>query len=71
MRHKMRQMQKENINKTAQHNQRGQLARALPLLTIACLATCALAGLAVGVYDIAYTSVNFEVPGSSELVIGR
>lgn len=48
-----------------------QLARALPLLTIGCLATCAIAGLAVGVYDIAYTSVNFELPTSTDLVLGR
>ncbi|MFK8019275.1 MAG: hypothetical protein AB8B86_05870 [Pseudomonadales bacterium] len=47
------------------------LERALPLLTIGCLATCAIAGLAVGVYDIAYTSVHFEVPTSTNLVLGR
>jgi len=47
------------------------LARALPLLTIGCLATCAIAGLAVGVYDIAYTSVHFELPSSTNLVLGR
>lgn len=48
-----------------------QLARALPLLTIVCLASCAIAGLALGVYDIAYTSVHFEMPSSSEFVLGR
>ncbi|MEM8499821.1 MAG: hypothetical protein AAF542_17490 [Pseudomonadota bacterium] len=48
-----------------------QLARVLPLLTIVCLASCAIAGLAVGVYDIAYTSVHFEMPSSSEFVLGR
>lgn len=48
-----------------------QLARALPLLTILCLASCAIAGLALGVYDIAYTSVHFEMPNSSEFVLGR
>ncbi len=36
-------------------------SRLLPLFTIACLASAALAGLAVGVYDIAYTSINLEI----------
>ncbi len=37
------------------------ISRLLPLLTITCLATCAVAGLAVGVYDITYGSLTFDV----------
>ncbi len=43
----------------------------LPLLTMACMATCAVAGLAVGVYDIAHTSMSFEIPQSVELLVLR
>ncbi len=59
------------MNTRTSTEKKNQLTRLLPLLTIACLATCAIAGLALGVYDIAYTSINFEIPQASELVLGR
>ncbi len=39
----------------------------LLLLTIACMASCALAGLAIGVYDVVYSSANFAIPPLTEL----
>lgn len=47
------------------------ISRLLPLLTMACLATCAIAGLVIGVYDIAYTSINFEIPQAVEFLVLR
>lgn len=62
---KQQEQQKQSLTSTSPLN------RVLPAVTIVCLATCAIAGLAVGVYDIAYTSVHLELPAGSEMVLNR
>lgn len=59
------------LQENSMSSQKSVFSRLLPVLTIACLATCAVAGLAIGLYDIAYTSVNLDIPQKAELLVLR